>query len=103
MINVAQRAILHCDLNNFYVSVASRDNETLKGKPVAVGGSVEERHGIILAKSEEAKKFGVTTGEAIWQAKQKCPSLIIVPPDFKRYQHFSLMVRKIYERYTDPC
>ena len=72
MINVAQRAILHCDLNNFYVSVASRDNETLKGKPVAVGGSVEERHGIILAKSEEAKKFGVTTGEAIWQAKQKC-------------------------------
>lgn len=101
MINVAQRAILHCDLNNFYVSVASRDNETLKGKPVAVGGSVEERHGIILAKSEEAKKFGVTTGEAIWQAKQKCPSLIIVPPDFKRYQHFSLMVRKIYERYTD--
>ena len=101
MINVAQRAILHCDLNNFYVSVASRDNETLKGKPVAVGGSVEERHGIILAKSEEAKKFSVTTGEAIWQAKQKCPSLIIVPPDFKRYQHFSLMVRKIYERYTD--
>ena len=49
MINAAQRAILHCDLNNFYVSVASRDNETLKGKPVAVGGSVEERHGIILA------------------------------------------------------
>lgn len=98
---MAPRAILHCDLNNFYVSVASRDDETLKGKPVAVGGSIEERHGIILAKSEEAKKFGVATGEAIWQAKQKCPSLIIVPPDFKRYQYFSLMVRKIYERYTD--
>ena len=95
------RSILHCDLNNFYVSVASRDDPSLKDKIVAVGGSVEERHGIILAKNEKAKRFGIATGEAIWQAKQKCPSLIVVPPDFKRYTYFSGQVRHIYERYTD--
>lgn len=95
------RTVLHCDLNNFYVSVACHDNPELKGKAVAVGGSVEERHGIILAKSEKAKQFGITTGEAIWQAKQKCPTLIVVPPDFKRYSYFSKEVRRIYERYTD--
>ncbi len=96
-----ERTILHCDLNNFYVSVACHDFPELKGKPVAVGGSVEERHGIILAKSEEAKKYGVATGDALWEAKKKCPSLIIVPPDFKRYSYFSKLVRGIYERYTD--
>lgn len=95
------RSILHCDLNNFYVSVACRDDPSLKSKVVAVGGSVEERHGIILAKNENAKKFGITTGEAIWQARQKCPSLVVVPPDFKRYTYFSSKVRQIYERYTD--
>ncbi len=95
------RDIFHCDLNNFYASVACRDNPELQGKPVAVGGSVEERHGIILAKNELAKKFGVSTGEPLWQAKQKCPSLIIVPPQFERYNYFSNKARKIYERYTD--
>lgn len=95
------REILHCDLNNFYATVACRDDPSLRGKAVAVGGSKEERHGIILAKNEIAKQFGVSTGEAIWQAQQKCPSLIIVPPDFKRYTYFSQQVRKIYERYTD--
>ena len=95
------RQILHCDLNNFYASVACRDNPELRGKAVAVGGSREERHGIILAKNELAKFYGVSTGEAIWQAKLKCPSLIVVPPDFKRYTYFSQQVRKIYERYTD--
>ena len=95
------REILHCDLNNFYATVACRDDPALKGKAVAVGGSKEERHGIILAKNEIAKQFGVSTGEAIWQAQQKCPSLIVVPPDFKRYTYFSQQVRKIYERYTD--
>ena len=81
--------------------MACRDDPALKGKAVAVGGSKEERHGIILAKNEIAKQFGVSTGEAIWQAQQKCPSLIVVPPDFKRYTYFSQQVRKIYERYTD--
>ena len=95
------RTILHCDLNNFYVSVAMRDNPELLGKTVAVGGSVEERHGIILAKNEAAKKLGIKTGEPIWQAKQKCPNLVVVPPEFKRYSYFSGLVRKIYERYTD--
>ena len=95
------RDILHCDLNNFYASVACLDNPSLKSRAVAVGGSVEERHGIILAKNELAKSFGVTTGEAIWQAKQKCPELVVVPPDFKRYTYFSQQVRGIYERYTD--
>ncbi len=95
------RQILHCDLNNFYASVACRDNPELRGKAVAVGGSREERHGIILAKNELAKQYGVSTGEAIWQAQLKCPSLVIVPPDFKRYTYFSEQVRKIYERYTD--
>lgn len=96
-----QRSILHCDLNNFYVSVACRDHPELKGKAVAVGGSTAERHGIILAKSETAKKFGIQTGEPLWQARQKCPNLIIMPPEFKRYTYFSGEVRKIYERYTD--
>lgn len=95
------REILHCDLNNFYATVACRDDPSLKGKAVAVGGSIEERHGIILAKNEIAKSFGVSTGEAIWQAQLKCPSLVVVPPDFKRYTYFSGEVRKIYERYTD--
>ncbi len=95
------RQILHCDLNNFYASVACRDNPELRGKAVAVGGSKEERHGIILAKNEIAKQYGVSTGEAIWQAQQKCPSLVVVPPDFKRYTYFSQEVRRIYERYTD--
>ena len=95
------REILHCDLNNFYATVACRDDPSLKGKAVAVGGSPEERHGIILAKNEIAKAFGVSTGEAIWQAQLKCPSLVVVPPDFKRYTYFSGEVRKIYERYTD--
>lgn len=95
------REILHCDLNNFYATVACRDDPSLKGKAVAVGGSREERHGIILAKNELAKSYGVSTGEAIWQAQLKCPSLVVVPPDFKRYTYFSKEVRKIYERYTD--
>ncbi len=95
------REILHCDLNNFYATVACRDDPSLNGKAVAVGGSKEERHGIILAKNELAKSYGVSTGEAIWQAQLKCPSLVVVQPDFKRYTYFSQQVRKIYERYTD--
>lgn len=95
------RTILHCDLNNFYCSVAMKEDPNLRDKVVAVGGSVEERHGIILAKNEAAKRFGVSTGEPIWQAKQKCANLVVVPPDFKAYTHYSRLVRNIYERYTD--
>lgn len=66
-----ERAILHCDLNNFYASVECRDFPHLKGKAVAVCGRQEERHGIVLAKNELAKKYGVSTGEPIFQAKKK--------------------------------
>lgn len=96
-----ERIIIHSDLNNFYASVEKRLNPELEGKPVAVCGNKEERHGIVLAKSEEAKKFGVKTGEAIWQAKRKCPALITVPPHFALYLKFSMQVREIYSRYTD--
>ncbi len=95
------RSILHVDLNNFYASVACHDNPSLKGEAVAVAGSKEERHGIILAKNELAEKMGVQTAEPIWQAKLKCPKLIIVPPDFERYMYFSKKANEIYERYTD--
>lgn len=93
--------ILHCDLNNFYASVEQTLNPELQGKYVAVSGNPKARSGIILAKNTAAKKMGVQTGEAIWQAKQKCPELICVLPRFEYYVHFSKRVREIYERYTD--
>jgi len=95
------RTILHCDMNNFYASVECMLNPSLKGKPVAVGGDVENRHGIILAKNYPAKKYGVTTGEALWQAKQKCRDLIIVPPNYEEYLKYSRLAREIYAQYTD--
>ena len=96
-----ERIIIHSDMNSCYASIECSLNPELKGKPVAVGGSVEDRHGIILAKTAEAKKFGVTTGEAIWQAQQKCPDLIVVPPHFDIYSRYSALARDIYRRYTD--
>lgn len=95
------RIILHSDCNCFYASVECTLNPALKGKPVAVSGNPEKRHGIILAKSEEAKKFGVKTGEAIWQAKKKCPQLITLPPNFSKYVEYSKSVKEIYYKYTD--
>lgn len=76
-------------------------NPALAGKPIAVCGNKEERHGIVLAKSEEAKKFGVKTGDTIWQAQRKCPDLVIVPPHFPVYMSVSRAVKEIYARYTD--
>lgn len=93
--------MLHCDLNNFFASVAVLDNPTIKNCPIAVTGSSEQRHGIVLAKNELAKKYGVVTAEATWQAKKKCPDLVCVPPDYKRYTEVSLAVREIYLRYSD--
>ncbi|MHB8962670.1 MAG: DNA polymerase IV [Saccharofermentanales bacterium] len=95
------RVILHCDLNNFYASVECLFRPELKDLPVAVGGSVEKRHGIVLAKNQKAKAFGVKTAEPIWQAKAKCPGLVIVPPDMAKYVKYSELVVNIYERYTD--
>ena len=98
---MADRTILHCDLNNFFASVSLLSCKTLIGEPVAVCGSVEDRHGIVLAKNEIAKKYGVKTAEVVWEAKAKCPNLIILPPNYKKYEEYSKAVRKIYERYTD--
>ena len=96
-----KRVIIHSDMNSCYASIECSLNPELRGKAVAVGGSVEDRHGIILAKSEEAKKCGVKTGEVIWQAKQKCPELIVVPPHFEQYMKYSELAHQIYSRYTD--
>ncbi len=96
-----EKVILHCDLNNFYASVEIQKRPELKGKCIAVCGKTEDRHGIVLAKSEPAKALGVSTGDVIWQAKKKCPDLIVVPPRFNDYQKFSSLVREIYYRYTD--
>ncbi len=95
------RVILHCDLNNFFASVSLLYNQTLKNMPVAVCGKKEERHGIVLAKNEIAKGFGVKTAEPVWQAQRKCPELCILPPLFERYEFYSGEVKKIYRRYTD--
>ena len=98
---MSERAILHIDMNNFYASVECMLNPELKPFPIAVCGSQEERHGIVLAKNYAAKAKGVSTGEAIWQAKQKCPNLVIVPPHYDQYMKFSKLAREIYGRYTD--
>ncbi len=96
-----ERRILHCDMNNFYASVECMLDMSLRDKPVAVCGSVEERHGIVLAKNYNAKAFGVSTGEAVWQAQQKCKNLVVVSPHYEEYIKFSKLARDIYRRYTD--
>ena len=96
-----ERTVLHCDMNNFYASVECMLNPDLRDLPVAVCGSVEERHGIVLAKNYQAKSSGVSTGEAVWQARQKCPALQIVEPHYEQYMKFSRLARAIYARYTD--
>ncbi len=94
------RTILHSDLNNFYASVECVYDPSLRSVPLAVCGDPDARHGIVLAKNELAKRTGVRTGEAIWQAREKCPSLKVVPPNFKRYMRFAKMMREIYAEYT---
>ena len=95
------RVILHSDLNCFYASVEMMLNPALRDKAVAVCGSTEDRHGIVLAKSEKAKRAGVKTGMVIWEAKQYCPELIVVPPQYDQYLKYSELARNIYTRYTD--
>ena len=96
-----ERVILHSDLNNFYASAECLDNPALRGKPVAVCGDPALRHGIVLAKSGEAKSFGVATGQAIWEARLRCPGLVVVPPRYGRYLELSRQVRALYLQYTD--
>lgn len=95
------RIILHVDANNFFASVETIDKPHLKGKPVAVAGNPKKRTGIILAKNEVAKKFGVKTGEPIWQAKQKCPDIVFLPPHHDIYEKYSDLLFDIYNQYTD--
>lgn len=95
------RVIFHSDLNCFYASVEMVLNPELRGKPLAVCGSKENRHGIVLAKSEEAKRAGVKTGMVNGEARRLCPDLIIVQPQFSYYEKYSRTVRQIYQEYTD--
>ena len=95
------RVILHCDMNGFFASVELLDYPHLKDKPMAVCGNPDNRHGIILAKNELAKTYGVVTAETLWQAKKKCPDLQVVPPHHSKYKHYSRLINDIYLRYTD--
>ena len=95
------RSILHSDMNCFYASVEMMLDPSLRNKAVAVCGSTEDRHGIVLAKSELAKRAGVKTGMVNWEAKQRCPNLILVPPQYEQYLKFSALARAIYGRFTD--
>ena len=95
------RAILHCDMNGFFASVELLDYPELRDKPMAVCGDPESRHGIILAKNEIAKRYGIVTAETLWQARKKCPDLQTVPPHHKKYQHYSRLINEIYLQYTD--
>ena len=98
---LGERTILHSDMNCFYASVEMMLDPSLRGKPVAVCGSTENRHGIVLAKSELAKKAGVKTGMVNWEARQLCPGLIMVKPQYEQYLKYSELARNIYQRYTD--
>jgi len=95
------KVILHSDCNCFYASVECLYRPEIRNKPVVVGGDEEARHGIVLTKNYIAKAYGIKTGEALWQARQKCPDLVIVPPDYHKYIRFSKMAREIYGEYTD--
>ncbi len=98
---MAKPTILHCDCNSFFASVETVLNPSYRGVPMAVCGSLEDRHGIVLAKNEEAKRFGVVTAETIHAARKKCPNLVIADPHYDRYVEFSRKVNEIYARYTD--
>lgn len=95
------RHILHCDMNAFYASVEAQRHPELRDKPLAVCGSQDERHGIVLTANYIAKPRGVKTGMAVWQARQCCPNLVILPPDMGEYIRISKLAREIYEDYTD--
>ena len=98
---MSDRIILHSDCNNFFASVECAQNPLLWEVPLAVAGDRERRQGIILAKNEIAKRYGVKTAEPIWQALKKCPDLVIVPPRYTLYEEYSKRINGIYEEYTD--
>lgn len=97
----SDRVILHCDCNSFFASVETVLNPAYAGVPMAVCGSERDRRGIVLAKNEAAKRFGIETAETVWSARRKCPDLVIAPPHYDAYQDFSERINRIYGRYTD--
>ena len=100
-VTLMNRVILHCDLNSFFASVELLSHPEFKNRPTAVCGDPASRHGIILAKNDPAKKFGIQTAETIWQARKKCPDLILLPPHHALYREYSQKVNAIYDEYTD--
>ncbi len=95
------RVILHCDCNSFFASVETVLNPEYKNVPMAVCGSQSDRHGIVLAKNELAKKYNIATAETVYSAKKKCPGLVIAKPHYDEYTKFSKMANAIYAKYTD--
>ncbi len=98
--NGAQRWIIHCDCNSFFASVELLDHPELKSLPVAVCGDPDGRHGIVLAKNEAAKKYGIQTAEVLWQARAKCPELVLLPPHREKYRYYYQIINGIYQEYT---
>lgn len=96
-----ERVILHSDVNNFFASVECADKDYLKNKPVAVTGNPDKRTGIILAKNEIAKKYGISTGQTIGEAKVLCPDLVCLPPHYDLYEEISLKLHELYLEYTN--
>lgn len=96
-----ERVIAHSDLNCFYASVEMLRNPRLRDVPFAVCGSTRERRGIVLTANYLAKRCGVKTGMANWQARQTCPGLYIVPPKYNDYIQFSGFVQELYSKYSD--
>lgn len=98
---MGDRVILHSDINCCYASIEHLHHPELAGKPLAVGGDPEARHGIVLTADYIAKKYGVKTGMALWQARQVCPDITFVSPRMDLYLRFSRMAHEIYAEYTD--
>jgi len=98
---MSDRVILHCDCNSFFASVETALNPAYKNVPMAVCGSEEDRHGIVLAKNELAKAYGIKTAETVFSAKKKCPNLVIASPHYQAYAEYSRRANEIYHRYTD--
>lgn len=95
-----ERSILHVDCNKFYASVECKYRPSIRKKPVVVGGSESLRHGIVLTKNEIAASYGIQTAEPLWKARQKCPDVVIIPPNFPLYQSYSKQANEIYYTYT---
>lgn len=96
-----QRLIFHCDCNNFFASCECLERPELKNVPMAVAGDPKNRVGVVVAKNELAKKFGVRTTDTVWAAQKKCPQIVFVPPQHRLYRKMSGLVNEIYREYTE--